>query len=214
MNVKTDEKFVAFNREDPNKVFVFLKRIRVRLNDVQGMVDYYQGVLKDVSTYPDEPLENPCKIQVAGFESDWVKVPYELSGTTGSNIQAMKTVTPTRQRQVVGADPNYSGLGQVIVEPAPTETKTVKPTKSKQTFIPSGNNVGFHEFIVEAAPTQAITVYPQTEQSVETPASNFVGFSQVTVKAVDASIDSNIKPENIKKGITILGVTGTYEGDE
>lgn len=29
---------------------------------------------------------------------------------------------------------------------------------------------------------------------------------------VTSSIDSNVQPENIKKGVTILGVTGTYEG--
>jgi hypothetical protein len=29
---------------------------------------------------------------------------------------------------------------------------------------------------------------------------------------VTSSIDSNIQPENIKKDVTILGVTGTYEG--
>ena len=32
-----------------------------------------------------------------------------------------------------------------------------------------------------------------------------------TISAVDASIDGNIKPENIKSGVTILGVTGTFE---
>ena len=34
-----------------------------------------------------------------------------------------------------------------------------------------------------------------------------------TISAVDSSIDSNIKAENIKKDITILGVTGTYTGE-
>lgn len=33
------------------------------------------------------------------------------------------------------------------------------------------------------------------------------------ISAVDASIDENIKAENIKKDITVLGVTGTYEPD-
>lgn len=40
----------------------------------------------------------------------------------------------------------------------------------------------------------------------------FYGYSQVTVNAVDASIDSNIKAENIKHGVQILGVTGVYQG--
>lgn len=33
------------------------------------------------------------------------------------------------------------------------------------------------------------------------------------IKAVDSAIDNNISPENIKKGVTILGVTGTYTGE-
>ena len=35
----------------------------------------------------------------------------------------------------------------------------------------------------------------------------------VTVKAVTAAIDENIKAENIKHGVTVLGVEGAYEGD-
>lgn len=39
--------------------------------------------------------------------------------------------------------------------------------------------------------------------------------TQITTEIpdIDASIDSNIIPENIKKGIEILGVIGTYEGE-
>ena len=37
------------------------------------------------------------------------------------------------------------------------------------------------------------------------------GLSSVTIQGVDASIDKNITSNNIKKDITILGVTGTYE---
>ena len=33
------------------------------------------------------------------------------------------------------------------------------------------------------------------------------------IKAVDSTIDNNISPKNIKKGVTILGVTGTYTGE-
>ena len=38
------------------------------------------------------------------------------------------------------------------------------------------------------------------------------GYSPINVSAVTSSIDSNIQPENIKKNVTILGVTGTLEG--
>lgn len=35
-----------------------------------------------------------------------------------------------------------------------------------------------------------------------------------TIEAVTSSIDNNIKAENIKKNVTILGVTGSFEGAE
>ena len=42
--------------------------------------------------------------------------------------------------------------------------------------------------------------------------SDFYGINEVTVKGVTADIDEDIKPENIKAGINILGVEGGYEG--
>lgn len=39
------------------------------------------------------------------------------------------------------------------------------------------------------------------------------GYGDITVKQVTAAVDSNIKPENIKAGVTILGVEGTYTGE-
>ena len=54
-----------------------------------------------------------------------------------------------------------------------------------------------------------LTVEPQTvEQNFK---SSKYGYNEVKAKAVDSSIDNNIKAENIKKDITILGVKGTYE---
>lgn len=37
------------------------------------------------------------------------------------------------------------------------------------------------------------------------------GITKISQPIVDSSVDYNIKPENIKKGVTILGITGTYE---
>lgn len=55
-----------------------------------------------------------------------------------------------------------------------------------------------------------LEVTPTTEEQVFTH-ENTMGYDIVTVKAVDASIDENIRPEYIKKGVTILGVIGTLE---
>lgn len=58
---------------------------------------------------------------------------------------------------------------------------------------------------------QSKTVSPTTSSQTVTPDSGYDALSQVNIEAVTASIDNNIQPENIKKDVTILGVTGTLE---
>ena len=37
---------------------------------------------------------------------------------------------------------------------------------------------------------------------------------QMVLNNIKEDIEANLKPENIKTGITILGITGTYEGND
>lgn len=59
---------------------------------------------------------------------------------------------------------------------------------------------------------EAITVTATTEQQIVQPTTGKV-INQVTVSAVTSAIDANIIAENIKAGVTILGVEGTYTGE-
>ena len=52
------------------------------------------------------------------------------------------------------------------------------------------------------------TITPTTSQQVITPSQNKNAITEVTVNAVTSAIDSNIQADNIKKGVTILGVSG------
>ena len=58
--------------------------------------------------------------------------------------------------------------------------------------------------------TEDITVTPSTvQQTINRSEDKYI--NTVTVNAVTSDIDANITPENIKKDVTILGVTGTLE---
>lgn len=66
---------------------------------------------------------------------------------------------------------------------------------------------------IAPAPTlQDKTVSPTTAEQTITAGEGYDGLGTVTVEAVTAAIDANITAENIKSGVTILGVTGTYTG--
>ena len=58
---------------------------------------------------------------------------------------------------------------------------------------------------------QIKSAIPSTSQQIITPDSNYNGITSITVAGVTNEIDSNIKAENIRKGITILGIAGTLE---
>lgn len=74
------------------------------------------------------------------------------------------------------------------------------------------NADGYDEVNVNVQPNlQSKTIDPSTSQQTVTPDQNYDGLSQVTVSGVTASIDQNITASNIKDGVTILGVTGTYD---
>ncbi len=54
-------------------------------------------------------------------------------------------------------------------------------------------------------------ITPTTSQQNVVPDSKYNGLSKVVVNAVTSAIDDDIKAGNIKKGVSILGVTGTLE---
>ena len=57
-------------------------------------------------------------------------------------------------------------------------------------------------------------VIPSTERQVITADEGYIGLDKVNVNAVTSDIDSNIKPENIREDVEILGVKGTMESGE
>ena len=120
-----------------------------------------------------------------------------------------KTVSPNDESAVVvTADDNYDGLGTVTVSKiAPYMISDLDARKIKKDEIILGV-VGTY------GPTSQVkNITPSLNEQTIRPDSGFEYLSAVTVDRVTASIDGDIAPENIRNGINILGVTGTFEGD-
>lgn len=76
---------------------------------------------------------------------------------------------------------------------------------AKINFGPQGGGGGNQK------PETTFDVTPTTSSQSVTPPSGYV-FSSGTVEGVTSAIDANIQEGNIRDGVTILGVTGSYQG--
>lgn len=149
-----------------------------------------------------------------------------------------KTVTPTKSQQTVTADSAYDGLNQVTVLSIPSEYITTTDAtavaetvfKDETAYVDGKKLTGTFTIDSElttqdnlisqiqtalqgkaggsATPVlQSKTVTPGTSTKTVTPDNGYDGLSKVTVKG-----DSNLVAGNIKSGISIFGVNGTYIG--
>lgn len=156
---------------------------------------------------------------------------------TGANLQS-KSFRPTAAGTTVTPDSEYDGLSQVTVEgdadlvagniksgvnifgvtgsyaPASVnlQSKSVSPSTSAQTVTPDTEYDGLSSVEVAAARLQTLTgsnaITPTTQDQIVTKtSSSYYGLFSVKVLG-----DANLLAENIKKDVSIFGVTGTYEG--
>ena len=90
--------------------------------------------------------------------------------------------------------------------------------EGKGVTVPASAKIDAYQDYVDAiqqgsAPSlQSKSVTPSTSQQSVQADDGFDGLDTVTVNAVTAAVDSNIKAENIKSNVTILGVVGSYAG--
>lgn len=151
-----------------------------------------------------------------------------------------RTVDPSMDPQVLNVNQGYSGNGTIIVNPVTSDIdENIAPEniKSGVTILGvAGTIVGLdgeersvvltNEEGNTFTPTPgksgitSITVTPNNEDRILTPYktervytvnSGYSGNGTITVGAVTDDVDDNIAEENIKKGVTILGVTGILE---
>lgn len=149
-------------------------------------------------------------------------------------LRQAKTVTPGAADQTVSPDSGYQGLSSVTVEgdadlvpgnikngvsifgvqgsyegvTPSLQSKSVSPSSSQQVVTPDSGYDGLSQVTVAGAPLQTRTVTPTAEGlTVEKSSSSWYGLLRVNVNG-----DENLVASNIKSGVEIFGVTGTYEG--
>ena len=147
-----------------------------------------------------------------------IKQGVSILGVTGTlEIKAdpvlqSKTITPTKLNQTITADTGYDALSSVVVNGVTSDIDSNITAGNIKEGVSILGVTGTLKPV--AAPNlQSKSVSPLTTNQTIEPDEGYDGLSYVSISKVDSSIDSNIVAGNIKKDISILGVTGTYEGD-
>ena len=156
-------------------------------------------VIKDKNLKPENIKMGITILKVTGT--------FEGGGGGGEAVLEEKTVNSSTLSQEVLPGEGFDGLSKVTVEPYTLDSKTVNSSTSQQTVTSSAD--GLSSVTVNPYTLDSKAVDPSTSQQTVTSSAD--GLSSVIVNAVTSSIDSNIQADNIKKDVTILGVTGTYE---
>lgn len=140
-----------------------------------------------------------------------IKSGVSILGVNGNVVEANETtlnVTPTTSAQQITPTGAYTGYDEVNVSAV---TSSIDANITAENIKSGVSILGVNGSVVERNAT-FLTITPLTVQQTTRPTSPYNAFEWVTVEAVDASIDANIVAGNIKDGVTILGVTGTYTG--
>ena len=195
---------LAYNKANPNLVFSIDTIKRIPLEGF-GIVEYYSGSLED--TKANKVVSSNYKVQVMGFESNWTEVPKDLAGDGPNPETEEVTVTATTEQQVVNPT-----SGKVINKVTVNAVTSAIDSNIAAGNIKSGTTIlGVAGSVVELSGETA-NVTPTTAEQIITP-TTVNGLTSVTVAGVTSAIDANILAENIKAGVTILGVEGTYTGE-
>ena len=173
----------------------------------------------------------PMKVVDASYGEQLIQADIPYTGLGSVLIHALNianpvfdsssnTVTHYTPAEDSSGNP-YFGMGSVTINAPVMETRTIDASYGPLTVIRDIENyVGLEQININAPVMKSITIEPSKDESIiynivdeGDVAAGYVGIEQVTVPVVTAAIDANITPENIKSGISIIGVTGVYNQD-
>lgn len=174
-------------------------------------VIFYDEVLVDMTQVTVTPETLGKGATALNSKGDLITGTHECE-VTEPKLQA-KTVTPTTSLQTVNPDSGYDGLSKVTVNAMPTATQaTPSITVSSAGLITASatQTAGYVAAGTKSATKQlttqgAQTITPGTSNKTISSGRYLTGTQ--TIKG-----DSNLVAGNIKKGTSIFGVAGSYEG--
>lgn len=147
----------------------------------------------------------------AGYDG-FNKIIVDVPQVGGDYKSQDKTVSPSTTEQTITPDEDFDGLSSVKVEAV---TNTIDENITAENIKSGISILGVTgSYSPEGFTTQSKTVSPSTTEQTVTPDADYDGLDSVKVEAVTSAIDANITAQNIKAGVNILGVTGSYTPEE
>ena len=211
----------------------FRLKVNVETHDpiqVQPVKTAYPSFENDVTVVPSEGYEAMSSVIVKKAEPNLQDKTVAKASTSeivlraDAGYQGLGTVTVAPiKTKTVSADPStnvqeFSAntevneyITNVTVNPVNTTSINVDPSTNVQT-VNATENTYISTVTVNPVGTKTVTLDPSTNsQNVNANVERNEYITSVTVNPVTSSIDPNIVPENIAKGVSILGVNGTLE---
>lgn len=141
-----------------------------------------------------------------------IKRGIKILGVTGTYApdpsMSVKYASPATYQQTIRPDSGYSSMDQVIISAV---TSSIDGN-IKSANIREGVKILGITGTMEPIKGETLTISPSTSQQSFTPGEGYNAITKVIAEPVTNTIDDNIIASNIKQGITILGVQGTYNG--
>ena len=117
-------------------------------------------------------------------------------------------VTPTTSAQTITPETGVDGFAPVKVAAVDA---TIDANITAANIVSGTTILGVAGSAIELN-GETVSVTPTTSAQTITPTAPKNGITEISVAAVTAAIDANIIAENIKSGVTILNVLGSYQG--
>ena len=136
-----------------------------------------------------------------------------ISSITTPNLQS-KTVSPLTSSQTVKPDSSYNGLSQVTVNAMPTATQATPSISVSSAGLITASATQTAGYVSAGTKSKTYQLSTQAAATITPGTSNktAVASGKYTTGAVTVKGDANLTADKIRKGYSIFGVAGSYEG--